>query len=63
MKMHTGGWVRSEKLSHKIAIKHEKGDPSRFSDKPKYPLEKNLAGAPSRPPPPPTDFPTTMMYT
>jgi hypothetical protein len=34
---HKGGLgVRSEKLSHKNAIKHEKGPP-RFSDKPKYP--------------------------
>jgi hypothetical protein len=42
--MQTGGRVvRSEKLCHKNAIKHEKGGPNRFSDKPKYPPQKNLA--------------------
>ncbi len=27
-------------LSHKNAIKHEKGSPPRFSDNPKYPLKR-----------------------
>jgi hypothetical protein len=48
------GGVRSEKLSHKNAIKYEKRrkrGPSSFSDNPKYPPEKNLAKTPGTPPP------------
>jgi hypothetical protein len=40
------GWgrrVRSEKLSHKNAIKHGKSGPPRFFDNPKYPTKQNLA--------------------
>jgi hypothetical protein len=59
--MHTGKGrgavgVRSEKLSHKNAIKHEKSGPPRFSDNPKYPPKKNLAQIPRTPP----GFPTTV---
>jgi hypothetical protein len=43
--------VRYEKFSHINAIKHEKGDPPRFSDNSKYPppLENNLAITPKIP--------------
>jgi hypothetical protein len=47
-----GERVRSEKLSHKNAIKHEKGekgDPLKFSDNPNYPPKKNLAKTPRTP--------------
>jgi hypothetical protein len=57
--MHTGGRgkVRSEKLSNKNAIKHEKRGPlPRFSDNPKYPLKKNLTKTPRALP----GFPTTV---
>jgi hypothetical protein len=33
----------------KITIKHEKGDPMKFSDNPKYPPKKNLAKTPRTP--------------
>ena len=42
--------VRSEKLSHKNAIKHEKGDPPRFSDNPKYPPLIRIWAKPQGPP-------------
>ncbi len=38
-----GGWGRVErsiKWSHRKAIKHEKENPSRYSDNPKYPLKR-----------------------
>jgi hypothetical protein len=38
--------LRSEKSSHKNAIKHEKGEPPRFSDNLKYLPQKNLAKTP-----------------
>jgi hypothetical protein len=50
-----GRGVRSEKLSHKNAIKHKKGKksgPPRFSDNPKNPPKKNLAKNPKDPPSP-----------
>ncbi len=46
--MHTG-FVRSEKWSHKNAIKHEKGKKGhtpRFSDNTKYPPKKTLVKTP-----------------
>jgi hypothetical protein len=59
------GGVRSEKLSHKNAIKYEKRrkrGPSSFSDNPKYPPEKNLAKTPGTPPPLPLDFQLLCIY-
>ncbi len=47
-----GRGVRPEKLSHKNAIQHKKGDPPRFSDNPKYPL-KRIWPKPQETPPPP----------
>ena len=41
-----GRGVKSEKLSHKNAIKHRKGDPLRFCDNRKYPPQKNLSQTP-----------------
>ncbi len=52
-----GRGVRSEKFGHKNATKHEKGDPPRFSDNPKYSPEKNLVNN-QRPLPP--EFPHTV---
>jgi hypothetical protein len=43
-------------LSHKDAIKHEKGEPPRFSDNPQVPPSKEFGQNPKDPP----EFPTTV---
>jgi hypothetical protein len=56
------GGVRSEKLSHKNAIKYEKADPIGFLT-PQVPSQKNLAKTLRTPlPPAPLDFQVLCIY-